>query len=288
MNSYCDLKTFKSYFQITDTTYDVDLLQKLVDGSRDVEKDMARFFYSYLGTRYFATGRFQAKKRITIDDLQSYTEVAIDIDGSGNFITLDLAKTIPDAFLLDQQQETNKTPYIYLEANPNGAYPVWGEAVRRGVKITGVWGYGNDWPAPAYDSLGDTVQDNPMTAGQLTMLVSSASLVSPGQTLRADLEQMYVSAFDTGTKIATVKRAMNGTTAAAHLQNTVLYIYRYPEPITHAVQIYAAREWRRRQSAYSNRIENPILGTVEVFKDKDPSYMSVVKAYRRPRFGRVM
>ena len=288
MNAYCDLKTFKSYFQLTETTYDVDLLQKLEDGSRDVEKDMARLFYSYVGTRYFGTGRFQAKRRITIDDLQSASEVAIDIDGSGNFITLDLAKTIPDAFLLDQQQQMNRTPYIYLEANPNGAYAEWGEAIRRGVKITGVWGYGNDWPAQATESLGDVVKDNPMTAVQLTMLVNAADKVSPGQTLLADTEQLYVSAFDTGTKIATVLRGVNGTTAAAHLQNTVLYVYRYPGPITHAVQIYAAREWRRRQSAYSNRIENPILGTVEVFKDKDPSYMSVVKAYRRPRFGRVM
>ena len=43
MNSYADLKSFKSYFQLTETTYDADLLDKLIDGSRDVDKDTGRF-----------------------------------------------------------------------------------------------------------------------------------------------------------------------------------------------------------------------------------------------------
>lgn len=286
MNSYCDLKAFKSYFQLVDTTYDADLLDKLIDGSRDVDIDMARHFYSWEGTRYFPTYKLQAIKRVGIDDLQSQSLVAIDVDGSGTFITLDLAKTIPDAFLLDDELTPNKLPYIYLEANDFGAYPVWGENIRKGIKITGVFGYGNDYPKPPYQALGETVQDNPMTDSQLFVTVAGVALCSPGQTYRIDSEQMFCTAFDTATKKATVIRAVNGTTAAAHLQNAVIYIYKYPQPIVHAVQVYAAREWRRRQSAYSNRIENVLLGTVEVFKDTDPSYASVVRKYKRYRmFG---
>lgn len=288
MNSYCDLKTFKSYFQLTDTAYDVDLLDKLIDGSRDVEKDTARHYYSWEGTRYFATGKNMAIRRIPIDDLQSQSLVAVDIDGSGTFITLDLAKTPPDAFLLDDELSPNKLPLIYLEANSNGAYPTWGENIRKGIKITGVFGYGNDYPRAPYELVGDVVKDNPMTAVQLTLLVNLATQLSPGQTLRIDSEQMFVSAFDTGTKIATVTRGVNGTTAAAHTQNTVIYVYRYPQAITHAVMVYAAREWRRRQSAYANRVENVMLGTVEVYKDNDPSYINSIKRYKRPRMWRSM
>ncbi len=286
MNVYCDLKTFKSYFQLTDTTYDTDLLDKLTDGSRDFDRDTARHFYSWEGTRYFPTGRFLATQRLAIDDLQSYSLVAVDVDGSGTYVTLDLTATPPDAFLLDDEFSINKLPFIYLEANPNGSRPDWGVDIRKGIKITGVFGYGNDYPRASYELLGDSVQDNPMTAVQLTLTVAAADKVSPGQTFRIESEQVFVSAFDTGTKIATVERGVNGTTAASHLQNTALYVYRYPQAVTHAVMIYAAREWRRRQSAYANRIENIMLGTVEVFKDSDPSYMNAVKRYRRYRlFG---
>jgi hypothetical protein len=107
-------------------------------------------------------------------------------------------------------------------------------------------------------------------------------------TFRVESEQMFVSAFVTGTKTATVTRGVNGTTAAVHALGTKIYVYRYPQAITHACMVYAAREWRRRQSAYANRIENVMLGTIEVFKDSDPSYTNEVKRYKRYRMFRSM
>lgn len=291
MNAYCDLKQFKSYFQIVDTTYDVDLLDKLIDGSRDVERDCARQFYSWEGTRYFATGRIpetlQSARRFPIDDLQSASLVQVDLTGQGVYTTMDMSSVNPDVFLLDDELTPNKLPYIYVEANVNGNHADWGEHIRRAIKITGIFGYGNDYPRPPYEALGDTVADPAgMTSVQATMQVTLTTVVAPGQTLRLDSEQVFVTAFDTGTKIATLKRAMNGTTAATHSLGTVIYVYRYPQSITHAVMVYAAREWRRRQSAYANRIENVVLGTLEVFKDEDPSYRSSIQKYRRYRmFG---
>ena len=287
MNSYVDLKTFKSYFQLDafNDTYDEALLEKIIDGSRDFDRDTARFFYSWEGTRYFPVGNYWGAARAFIEDLQSFTYVGVDIDGSGNYVSLDLTSSQPDAFLLDWEQKTNKLPYCYLEANRYGSRPSWGPNMRRGIKITGVFGYGDDYPSPAYTGLGNTVQDNPMTNSQTTVTLDNNNYASPGQNWRIDSEQVFVSAFNTGTKVATIIRGINGTVAASHLQGTTIYIYRFPKAVAHAVEIYAAREWRRRQSAYANRIENIMLGTIEVFKDTDPSWLSAVRKYRRIHSG---
>jgi hypothetical protein len=289
MNCYADITEFKSFFELkSGSSYEADYLRMVTEASRDVDRDTARHFYSWEGTRYFATGKNMSTLHLPIDDLQSYSAIAVDLDGSGTYVTLDLTKTPPDAMLLDDELTVNKLPYICLEANPSGSYPVWGESIRKAVRITGVFGYGNDYPGSPYENSGDKVDDNPMTISQTTLKLTSASLIAIGMTLRVESEQMFVSAFDTGTKTATVSRGVNGTTAASHVKDTAIYVYRFPEAISHATLIQAAREWRRRQSAYANRIENVILGTVEVFKDLDPSYHREISRYRRYRMWRSM
>ena len=282
MNSYATLSTFKgsSYLKTTDNQYDADLLAALEEGSREIDKDTERFFYLWEGTRYYdgATNRI-----ILDDDVYTLTTLAVDTDGSAQYASIyNLGSTSApvDAFTYP----LNVTPITRLEANPQGNYGHFGSGYRKAIKITGVFGYGDDYPAAAYNLIGDTVIDAPLTSGATTLNVANGTLFSAGQTLRIESEQVYVYANPTGNKIP-IQRACNGTTAASHVATTPIYLYSYPKAISKAVLIYAMRSWKRRESGFVNVIMNTDFGSITTFKATDPDYQKAVTMYRKVRRG---
>ena len=70
-----------------------------------------------------------------------------------------------------------------------------------------------------------------ITIGQATLVYEFAQGgVIAGATIEIDLELMYVWSVDTGTKTATVQRAMNGTAAAPHSDNAIITVQpRFPQ-----------------------------------------------------------
>lgn len=79
-------------------------------------------------------------------------------------------------------------------------------------------------------SLGGLKQDVNRLAAALTISGTTATLsrslggVQAGSIISVDLEDMYVEEVDSTAKTATVIRAWNGTTAAAHDDNSVVYV----------------------------------------------------------------
>lgn len=124
---------------------------------------------------------------------------------------------------------------------------------QRKIYVTGVWGWHQDY-TNAFDSV-DTVQDNPLSSSATTVTVSDADgtdlddftpRFSPGNLIRIESELLDVTAVNATTNVLTVRRGVNGTTAAAHVQTTAIETYRVDERIDRISARQAALLYARR------------------------------------------
>jgi hypothetical protein len=136
------------------------------------------------------------------------------------------------------------------------------------ISMLGLWGYHTDYNTAAWiDSL-DTVRDNPLTIGATSLTVTDADGVAedlqtprfqPGQLLKMEAEFVNVIAVNATSNVVTIKRAVNGTVATAHVQNTPISIYRPLENIVMAAQRLVS--WRYTQKDANSFDREAILGT---------------------------
>ena len=136
--AYASLSDFKLWTNITDAVDDTLIAELLNDASADIEADCHRSFS--VGTagvvRYFTA---LDASELLIDDCSAVTAVATDTDGDR---TYEDTWAATDYDLLPENAAAQSRPYTLLAVAPSGDYsfPV---GVRKGVKLTGTWG----WPA---------------------------------------------------------------------------------------------------------------------------------------------
>lgn len=285
MNLYASLDDIKGFgmLNITGTSTDGVLVDCLEDASRQIDIDTDRFFYIY-ETTYYQDG---GGTRVILDwDVQTISTLKLDTDGDGVYeSTYDLVSTSPDAFLYP----LNRTPKTRLEANPYGDYGSFAPGIRNAMEITGVFGYGNDWPKSYTISSNNTLTAAlNSTATTLPVNGHSTGALSVGHTIlmtssTPESEQIFVISKTASTSY-TIQRAVNGTTAIGTAATSATFaIYTYPEPIKRAVLIHACRGFKRRESAFTNVISNPISGEISVWKSEDPDYRKVVNQYHKTK-----
>ena len=123
-------------------------------------------------------------------------------------------------------------------------------AGRATVSIAGVWGYGS-----VREDTGLRLAAGASLGSGDGAATAAPAGVSPaaGHTIRIDDEDLYVTAAvrdaTAGTTTLSVRRGVNGTTAAAHAAGAVLWAYRYPAAVTEACLLQAAAWWRQRMNA---------------------------------------
>ncbi len=281
-NVYCNLGTIKASgsLSLTGTSFDDQLLRISEVASRELDKYTDRFFYIYEGTFYQDGGA----TRVVCDfDIQTISTMLLDTGGDGTYTTSTNFTTAPVDFFLYPQ---NTFPKTRIEANPWGDIGHLAAGIRNGIKITGTFGYGNDWPTNYYHTA-TTVVGSALASTDTTLSVSTGSAFYGGMTLGVGTEQMYVTATPTGSTIA-VARAVNGTVAGAATISTAISIYDYPAGIVQACLIQTTRSWKRRESGYVNAIINTDMGNIQVFKGLDPDVKEIVNQYRRMRVPRYM
>lgn len=181
-------------------------------------------------------------------------------NGSGADITANIV-TEP-ANLYPRQSLRLVTPGVYWSMGADGRR----EQV---ISVTGVWGWN-----PAYasawqplDTLGKTV-----TASETTFEVTDAegadeNGITPrffaGQLLRLDTEYVRVLSVTLGSApipdALIVRRAQNGTLAAAHAKDSVISVYRPPERIVQCATRIAV--WMYRQKDANVFDKTTIMGT---------------------------
>lgn len=259
------LTAAKSALGLADTTDDTRLLSLLEYASRRIDADTGRKFYTVSESRYYTA---QWPHVLTVDDLLSVSALATDGNADRTYSTAWAASDY-------ELEPANAYPKWQIFTTPNGAcsFPT----LRRGVRITGVWGYGDGSGASPWLASGATVTVATTSATAVTASVGTPFAV--GQTILAGTEQMYVTAV-AGTAL-TVERGVNGTTAAIQAA-VAASIAQYPSQIREACRILAARVWRMPTFGVQGSGD---MGTVEAVSRFDPEYLFAINPFRLVTVG---
>ncbi len=119
------------------------------------------------------------------------------------------------------------------------------------VSIAGVWGYNVDYPASWIDTLQD-VPVGDLTSGATSFTVTDVDgandlgyspAFSIGNLLQIDTEWLEVTGVDSVTNTLTVRRGVNGSTAAAHTAGTAIYTYAVDPAINRATYKQVGKEY---------------------------------------------
>jgi len=241
MNTYATLEDIleavPNKFKSDEIDYQ-NLFQRTAERcSRIVDQHCRRLFYPTAATRYFDG---DGTNKLWIPDLISVTSISYS-ENDGETYTA-LAGT--DYYLTAAGNFNDTRSYTLILLSVNGdlnLFPIG----QRSIKIIGIWGYTDDI-SQAFENSQDTTEDNPLSSGATSVLVNDSDGldllgVSPrlqvGQLLRIESEYLEVRSISHSKNILTVVRGRNGSTAASHVQNTAIEIWRPPAPIREAVKI---------------------------------------------------
>ena len=270
--AYATLTQLKSFLTNTVTTNDTDLLRYVEDASIQIDDICHRHFNTWEGVQYFDG----AARTLNIDeDILSVTSIATDEDGSQTYSTTLLTSD----YILYPINGLPLYPKYMVKLALNASVGSFASSILAGVKITGVFGYGNGLSATPYADSGAVVAAGGITgsATSHTLAAGKGASFSAGMTIRIDTDQLYVSGVSTYT--LTFVRGVNGTTAAAHLAGATIYIYSYPGPVVESCLLQAARDFKRRESPVQATVGSAEMGIVPVNKGVDPDVTDKLKRY---------
>ena len=276
-NTYAGLAELKSLASITGSDGDSSLWLALEAASRAVDRFCNRHFYVLNATRTFDVDGVAG---FGVPDLVSVTTLCEDADQDRVF---EVTRGPDDYLLYPLNAEPASPwgrPYHRVLADPVGPRPAF-TVGRRAVEIAGRWGYRCD----AADAGADVDQGGTLSAVATTVTVTDGSLVSAGQTLLLDSEQLFVR--EVSGNNLTVVRGVNGTTAATHADGSDLLVYRYPDPVVRAVLLMAGRFWKRKDSPYGPTAGAHGFGPIEVVPGMDPDAHALLSSFRRLPVGAV-
>ena len=234
---YGDLTKLKDNSLLADPagggTYDNELFQLLLAVSALVDGYCNRHFYPRVATLTFDG---PADTQLRLPDLVSLTSLTSDDDDDGTFETTWAAT---DYELVPRNASPTEhwgAPYTALRVLSRGTKQRFERGHSR-YRIAGVWGFGQH-----REDSGSLV-DGALTDTATSLAVDSGAHFAIGQTIVIEDEQMLIA--DISGDTLTVRRALNGTTAASHADNTQIEIVRWPAPIERATLINTARIWTR-------------------------------------------
>jgi len=263
MNEYVTFEALKKYTGIEDgNVEDDDLLMELCeDASRAFDTATCRRFYPRIETRYYDDPADSRLLKLD-DDLLALTSLTT-ANGTDTIST-------SNCYLM-KGTDYNATPYdrIALKQSEGDLF-YYSNTPQKATTVVGTWGYHDDWSNAWLDS-NDTVQDDPLTTDSATLTVGDVDGgnlygVTPrfqvGQTLKIDSEWMYVTDKPSGTTL-TVRRGINGSTAAQHDNASTVYVYQPPRKVVSATRRLATFLYRQKDSSVFDTTAFPELGMVQ-------------------------
>jgi len=150
----------------------------------------------------------------------------------------------------------SSTPKLWLQIMDSAyTFTTASTTLESVVTVTGMWGWHSDY-ANAWELSGDKILNTGgITATENSITVADADGISgrgftprfsAGNLIRIESEYLAITATDTSTQALTVVRGVNGTTAATHAKDTVIYVYYPDDAIVRACQLIAGRDYDRR------------------------------------------
>jgi len=111
------------------------------------------------------------------------------------------------------------------------------------ITVQGTWGYRQHYPAQGW-KLTSAVANNPLSSSATALQVAASSLFSPGDYIKMESEYAEVEAITSSTAL-TIERGVRGSTAAAHVATTPIYIWKAEPNIIRATVRFAAYLYKR-------------------------------------------
>lgn len=151
------------------------------------------------------------------------------------------------------------------------------------VTIAGTWGYHSDWTHAWLDvstlSAGINASATAFTVANIdgADAYNRTPMISAGALVKIDDEYLEVVATDIATNIATVKRGVNGTTAAAHDSGATVSVFQVQDDIRDIVARQAGAKYARR-GAYENATITD-LGAIQFPPDLLTELYGVLRGY---------
>lgn len=288
MNEYCSYEDLDEYqaLEVGDSSVDdVGLLRGFcTTASRLFDGSTRRVFYPRSEVRYYDHPSDDASRLRVDDDLLEVT----------TFTTQNGEETVAAAdYYLMCGTSYNLQPYDRLVMLSDGDTPVllYSDRLQKANALTAIWGYHEAW-ASAWQSSNDAL------AAQITAAATSLTVADVDgkdiygltprfkvqQLIKIDDEYLYVTGKNAATDTLTVRRGVNGTTAAIHAIAATIYIYQPMEEIAHAVKRLAAWLYAQRNTPYSEMMTTvEIGGTVIIPKSAPPDVALTAAMYRRSR-----
>lgn len=228
----------------TDTTDDSLLMDALRHCSERWQQETGKQFTAYSETRYFdALSLWQGGSLHGYELLLDKPLLSVTTLTNGNAVVIDSAD-----YLLLPRNDTDKHSIYY-----DGGW-TYSDIPYGAIQVDGVWCVRSRL-SEAWRSSGDTVQSNPLSSSGTSLTVSDADGLdangytprfSAGQLIRIESEYLEVLAANTTTNVLTVRRGVNGTTAASHVQGTVIDTFIVEPEVSHAVARWAGYLYKRR------------------------------------------
>ena len=252
MTNYCTLADVRTERKTdsTDISDDAQLRRYIAQVSHRIDSTMGTrmrpYFAPYLETRqYLITSRDVDSYRNTLT-MRDYCLALTAVVRGSTTITSSTELYTPYNNVAQALRITNWSSSWYDDLAGNDIPPAF-------VQVTAYWGwhedYSNAWAAV------DTVKDGAgINATVATITVDNADgadldgftpRFSPGNLIKIDDEFMDVTATDTALNTLTVRRARNGTTAAAHLVNAPISVYQVDERVRRIATRQAALLYSR-------------------------------------------
>ena len=213
---------------------DDEMFQLLLTISDWVDHFCIRHFYPRTQTLEFDGS---GSTRLLIPDMTSLTSIKEDTNDDKTFNDTWAAN---DYWLEPYNAEPTQAwgqPYTAIRVRQHGTKATFTSGEQH-FQVQGVWGY-----RQFKEDSGTDLNDASMTTTKTTVAVDDGTQFAIGQTIMIGTEQLLVTAVSTNNLTCT--RALNGTTAAAHADNSDVYILRWPASVERAALIQAARIWTR-------------------------------------------
>ena len=132
-----------------------------------------------------------------------------------------LTEGVSNDYLLMPYNTSPKTTLKLSEDTSKGFY-----GGQKTLTILGSWGYTND--TEQITDLNGAISSTSAT----TVAVTSATNLSPAETILVDAEQMYITSISSNN--LTVERGVNGTTASTHSDEDAVNSFIYPSEVVQA------------------------------------------------------
>lgn len=255
-NLYADLGMFRRRF-VNSSTLDADdateIERAIEAASRRADEFCHRVFFAATDTRYFDG---DGCGEVWIPDLLSATSIKLDEDGDR---TYEITLSAGTDYILERPgaDDADGPPATRLRLDAvNGRRSAFVERERL-IEIAGRWGYTQATEVVAGGSLAEDLDTS-----ETGVDVASGAAYQVGQTILIGSEQMYVEAIAGNT--LTVKRGVNGTTAASAANGAAVARYVYVPEVAEAALIMAGRLWTRRKTSYASVVANETIGQFAV------------------------